>query len=107
MYKLIEKPNGGGSSIKDFNIKDDLLYVTRGTYGGVKVTGVIFNDSDLEYWFEGIIEFKDYNDIFKNLVLNDVDFEELLLTTLFSSYEKGKREGIRENQQDIQIALGI
>ena len=56
-YKIINTPEGSGGSVKDGNIEDDLFYVSRGIYGGKRVTLVIFNNSNLEFCFEGILNF--------------------------------------------------
>lgn len=94
-YKLIDKPDGSGSSTKDFNIEDNLFYVSRGTYGGKKVTLVIFNNSNLEYCFEGIISFKNQEDVIQELLSHDFGIIFKIINTVGNnSYESGYRDGV-------------
>ena len=72
-YKMINTPEGSGSSVKDFNVEDDLFYVTRGTYGGVKVTLVKFNNSNLEFCFKGIIDFTSKEEVLKEILEHNID----------------------------------
>lgn len=108
-YKLIDMPEGGGSSIKDFNIPDNHFYVSRGTYGGQKVTLVIFNTRcmDDEYCFEGIINFKDENEVIMALIQNGVQINEIFDKLKDYHEETGYRNGRYALQTDLKNLLNM
>ena len=107
-YEMIPVPEGSGSSVKDFNIKDDLFYVTRGTYGGVKCTIVKFNNCDLEFCFKGIVNFENEIDVIREILEHDVNnFYKILAFSKAVSYEAGYAKGKRDLKLSLQdLILG-
>lgn len=105
-YKLIQTPEGSGSSTKDFNVKDDLFYVTRGTYGGKKVTLVKFQNSNLEFCFEGIIDFADADDVMKEIIDHDIKNISVIFQLLKdTAYEYGFNDGVQSIKRAFKSLL--
>lgn len=94
-YKLIDKPDGGGSSVKDFNIPDNHFYISKGRYGEQPVTLVVFNTRGIndEYCFEGIINFKNENEVIMALIQNGVQINEIFNKLKDHYEETGYRSG--------------
>lgn len=102
-YEMITVPEGSGSSVKDFNIKADLFYVTRGAYGGVKCTIVKFNNSNLEFCFNGIIDFENEMDVIREILAHDINnFYKILANEKAGSYNDGYYNGKRAIKQSLQ-----
>lgn len=108
-YKLIDMPEGGGSSIKDFNIPDNHFYISRGTYGGRKVTLVVFNTRacEDEYCFEGIINFKDENEVIMALLQNGVQISDIFDIIKDHYEETGYRNGRYALQSELKNLLNV
>lgn len=95
-FEMIPVPEGSCSSVKDFNIKDDLFYVTRGTYGGIKCTLVKFNNCDLRFCFKGIVDFENEIDVIREILEHDINqFYKILSFGKAVSHEEGYAEGER------------
>ena len=105
--KLIDKPNGGGGSTKDGNINNKLFYVTIGRYGNVKCTGVIFSGTNLEYWFEGHVYFKDESEVFMCLIENNIDLITIINVLMEISFDKGFSSGKNTMKNDFRKLLGV
>lgn len=107
-YEMITVPEGSGSSSKDFKIKDDLFYVSRGTYGGVNCTLVIFNNSNLEFCFKGIINFENENDVIREILAHDVNnFYKILANAKAASFDAGYKKGKTDLKRSLQdLILG-
>ncbi len=107
---LIKKPKGGGSSISDHSIDSPHFYVHRGTYGGVRCTLVSFRSrsaSNLDFCFEGKVDFKDENEVFIQLLMNGVKISKILKSISENSFERGFDQGASETQHKIRKALGL
>ena len=107
-FEMIPVPEGSGSSVKDFNIKDDMFYVTRGTYGGVKCTLVKFNNCDLTFCFKGIVNFENEMDVIREILAHDINnFYKILSFSKAVSYEAGYEEGKTDLKKSLQdLILG-
>ena len=98
-YKMINTPDGGGSSVKDSNVEDDLFYVTRGTYGGVKVTLVRFNNSNLEFCFKGIIDFTSKEEVLQEILDHDINN---IFKIIDRVSENSYKDGLYRGEQGIK-----
>ena len=101
-YKMINTPEGSGSSVKDFNVEDDLFYVTRGTYGGVKVTLVKFNNSNLEFCFKGIIDFTSKEEVLQEILDHDINN---IFKIIDIVSENSYKDGLYRGEQGIKKAF--
>ena len=105
--KLIDKPEGSGSSTKDSNIDSKLFYVTVGRYGNTKCTGVIFSGTNLEYWLEGHVHFKDENEVFLCLIENNVDLIFIIYVLTEISFYDGILKGKNIMKNDFRELIGV
>ena len=105
-YKMINTPDGCGSSVKDDNIEDDLFYVSRGTYGGKRVTLVIFNKSKLEFCFEGILNFTSKEEVLKEILEHNIaNIFKIIDTVIENSYKDGYYQGKKDIKQAFKALL--
>ena len=105
-YKMINTPDGGGSSVKDDNIEDDLFYVSRGVLGGTRVTLVRFNNSNLEFCFEGIINFTSKEEVLKEILEHNINnIFKIIGEVTKNSYERGFYQGKQSIKQAFKALL--
>ena len=105
-YEMINTPEGSGSSVKDSNVEDDLFYVTRGAYGGVKVTLVRFNNSKLEFCFKGIIDFTSKEEVLQEILDHDINnIFKIIDTVSENSYKDGYYQGKKDIKQAFKALL--
>ena len=105
-YEMINTPEGSGSSVKDSNVEDDLFYVTRGAYGGVKVTLVRFNNSKSEFCFKGIIDFTSKEEVLQEILDHDINnIFKIIDTVSENSYKDGYYQGKKDIKQAFKALL--
>ena len=107
-FEMIPVPEGSGSSVKDFKIKDDLFYVSRGTYDGVNCTLVIFNNCDLTFCFKGIVDFENEMDVIREILAHDTNnFYKILANEKVVSFDTGYKKGKSDLKRSLQdLILG-
>ncbi len=105
-YKLIEIPKGNGSSTKDFNIESNMFYVSRGEYGGKKVTIIVFKNLNLEFCFEGIINFENEKEVIKEIAYNDINnIFKIIEHMRLQQYNDGFNNGVKSLRSSIKELL--